>query len=225
MMRFTLYDHALSANCYKVRFMASVLDVEYDRIAVEMYPAFEHLSQKMLALSPAGTLPIVEKDDLILTDVPSILVWLADHFDNQNRYWNNIDLTQKALIMQWLGFSRDLSASLGEARLGTLFNLDYDKEGLHAVGLTYLRRLEAHLAEQDICGSCWLVGNQVSIADVACFPDIALAPDMGIELDHYPSVRNWLYAIRQLSGFITMPGIHATHDLKENERDFGADIA
>lgn len=224
MMRFKLYDHALSANCYKVRFLASVLGVEYHRIAVEMYPAFEHLSDKMLALSPAGTLPIAQLDDLILTDVPSILVWLADHFDNKNEWFSNSELTQKALIMQWLGFSRDLSASLGEARLGTLFSLGYEKEGLHADGLRYLRRLEAHLAEQDICGSCWLVNDQVSIADIACFPDVALAPDIGIELDHYPSIRNWIYAIRQLPGFITMPGIHAAHDLKDNERDFGADI-
>ena len=222
-MPFKLYDHALSANCYKVRFLANILGAKYERQAVEMYPACEHLSDQMLALSPAGTLPIVQHNDLMLTDVPAILIWLADQFDDGSDWGLGGDVATKAHINQWLGFSHELSASLGEARLGTLFNFDYDKAQLHAKGLRQMRRLEAHLAEQALLGSSWLVGDKISIADIACFPDIALAPDMGIELDLYPSIRNWLYGIRLLPGFITMPGIHATHDLKDNERDFGAD--
>ncbi len=57
------------------------------------------------------------------------------------------------------------------------------------------------------------MGSRPTIADIACFPNVALAPDGGVSLDPYPSVRLWMRAIRALPGFIEMPGIHRLHEL------------
>ncbi len=51
-----------------------------------------------------------------------------------------------------------------------------------------------------------------------------LAPDGGISVDPYPSIRLWTRSIRALPGFIEMPGIHRLHDLKPNRADPGAGV-
>ncbi|MEK1891928.1 MAG: glutathione S-transferase family protein, partial [Rhizobium sp.] len=53
-----------------------------------------------------------------------------------------------------------------------------------------------------------------TVADIACFPYVALAPDGGVSLDPYPAIRLWSRAIRALDAFIEMPGIHRLHELK-----------
>jgi glutathione S-transferase len=59
-----------------------------------------------------------------------------------------------------------------------------------------------------------LASDRPSIADIACFPYVALAPDGGVSLDAYPTIRLWSRALRSLYGFIEMPGIHRLHELK-----------
>ena len=60
----------------------------------------------------------------------------------------------------------------------------------------------------------YVAGADYSIADIACFPYVALAPDGGVSLDPYPAIRLWSRAIRAIEGFIEMPGIHRLHELK-----------
>ena len=78
-----------------------------------------------------------------------------------------------------------------------------------------LRELELHLTDRVFEGRTWLVGDTPTIADIACFPYVALSPDAGLDHDGYPAIRNWLYAVRSLPGFVTMPGIHHLHELRE----------
>jgi glutathione S-transferase len=53
----------------------------------------------------------------------------------------------------------------------------------------------------------WLALDHVTIADIACFPYVALASEGEIPLDPYASVRSWIERIKALPGFVGMPGI------------------
>ena len=53
-----LYDYILSASCYKVRLMAALLRIKLDLVAVDFHPGREHKGAAMLALNPAGTMPV-----------------------------------------------------------------------------------------------------------------------------------------------------------------------
>ncbi len=77
-----------------------------------------------------------------------------------------------------------------------------------------LRELESQLTEARFAGRIFLTGDAPTIADIACFPNVALAPDGGVTLGDYPSIRLWSRAIRAVPGFIEMPGIHRLHELK-----------
>ncbi|MEP2978351.1 MAG: glutathione S-transferase family protein [Lentilitoribacter sp.] len=225
-MNFTLYDYALSGNCYKIRLFASILGIKYDRVAVEFYPSAEHKSEKMLQISPAGTLPLLKTNNMVLSETSAMLFWLAKNFDAPDHWWPKDDISTQTQILQWMGFAGDLTSTIGQGRLNALFQTPIDKDKVVKGGRAALRKIEAHLTEQSFDGNRFLTGPNPTIADIACFPYVALSPDVGanIGLDHdeYPAIRNWIYAIKSLDGFIPMPGIYAMHELKDHEVDHGA---
>ncbi len=60
--------------------------------------------------------------------------------------------------------------------------------------------MEAHLSGRD-----FLAAAHATIADLACYGYVAHAPEGGVGLDAYPSVRNWLARIEALPAFVPMP--------------------
>ena len=195
-----LYDYVLSASCYKVRLMAALLEVRLDLHAVDFHPGRAHKSPAMLALNPAGTLPVLVDGDLVLTDTAAMLAHLA-----QGTGWLDHD-------PRWLDMAGRLNASLGMARLHDMLHHSADITAVRRAGVLCLRQLEAHLTERRWTGQIFLYSGHPTIADIACFPNVALAPDGGVSLDDYPSLRLWLRAVRALPGFIEMPGIHRLHE-------------
>lgn len=207
-----LYDYILSPSCYKIRLMAAILGVELDIRPVDFHPGAEHRGPELLALNPAGSIPILEDGDLVLTESSAILAYLAAQSDAE---WLGASAPQEtARLQQWLSFSHRLTANLGGARLHQMLLRPGNIEALQAQGVAALRELEAGLFEQRLRGMRFLASDRATIADIACFPYVALAPDGGISLDPYPNIRLWLRAIRSLEGFIEMPGIHRLHELK-----------
>ncbi|MEO5615927.1 MAG: glutathione S-transferase family protein [Cypionkella sp.] len=207
-----LYDYVLSASCYKVRLMAALMGVKLDLKAVDFHPGREHRSAAFRALNPAGTLPVLVDGDLVLTESTATLVYLAQV--SKADAWLGAGPAQAAQVQQWLAFSARLGASLGMARLHDMLLYPGDIDAFRHAGVECLRELEAHLTEARFAGRIFLVGDTATIADIACFPNVALAPDGGVTLDDYPSIRLWSRAIRALPGFIEMPGIHRLHELK-----------
>ena len=207
-----LYDYVLSASCYKIRLMAALLGVKLDTEAVDFHPGRAHRSPAFRAINPAGTLPVLVDGDLVLTESTAMLVYLAQ---GAGKVWlGDGTPAQAARVQQWLAFSARLGASLGMARLHDMLLYPGDIDAFRRAGVECLRELEAHLTEARFQGRIFLEGDRPTNADIACFPNVALAPDGGVSLDDYPSVRLWSRAIRALDRFIEMPGIHRLHELK-----------
>ena len=214
MAAFTLYDYVLSGNCYKIRLFASLTGLAYDSVAVDFYPGFEHRSDEMLALSPAGTLPIMVAGDQVMAETNDMLVWMAEQ-SGKGADWYPVATPEDAANMQQaLALSSRLTASVGLARLNAMLDWPVDGAAKRAEGLKDLRELELTLSLRRLDGHKWLVGEGPTVADIACFPYAALSPDAGLDHDGFPAIREWLYQIRSLPGFITMPGIHALHELR-----------
>lgn len=220
MTNFTLYDYVLSGNCYKIRLMAALLGVEYQTVAVNFYPGYEHRSEPMLALNPAGTLPVMVAGEQVLTETTAMLGWLALNHDPSGQWFPAADPVLGPQVQQWLAFSGRLTDSAGLARLHAILNWPVDGAEARRSAVKVLRELELLLTDRVLDGCApWLVGDHPTIADIACFPYAALSPDAGLEHDGYPAIRNWLYAVRSLPGFVTMPGIHPLHELRKGEGD------
>jgi glutathione S-transferase len=67
---------------------------------------------------------------------------------------------------------------------------------------TVLPILEQHLIIEE-----WLAAEHITIADIAVYPYIALAPEGKIDLAPYPSICRWLGRIQALPNYIGMPGM------------------
>ncbi len=206
-----LYDYILSASCYKVRLLASLLGVELQLRPVDFHPGREHQGAELLALNPAGSIPIFVDGDLVLTESAAMLTYLAARHGPD--WLADADARATALQQQWLAFSHRLTAELGGARLVEMLHFNGDLKALQSNGIAALRELEAALFARRVAGGTFLVGDGPSIGDIACFPYVALAPDGSISLDPYPSIRIWMRALRAIPGFIEMPGIHRLHEL------------
>ncbi|GGG86730.1 glutathione S-transferase [Salipiger pallidus] len=207
-----LYDYILSPSCYRVRLMAALLGAEMTSRPVDFHPGREHLSPEMLALNPAGTIPVLTDGSLTLRDSTAMLSYLAAGHDPE---WLGEDTpAMRATVAQWLAFSQRLTSSAGAARAHDMLHGPGDIDVLRRAATLALRELEAAISAQRRRGMIFLAGPRPTIADIACFPHVALAPDGGLPLDPYPSIRLWMREIRALDGFIEMPGIHRLHELK-----------
>ena len=65
------------------------------------------------------------------------------------------------------------------------------------------------IVEQQLLASGWLVGDHITIADIAVYPYIALSPEGQIDLTPYPGLRQWLERIQALPGYVGMPGMYS----------------
>ena len=198
-----LHHYELSAECYKVRLLLSMLGLAHETVQVDMYPGAAHLSDSHRRLSPLGRLPVVEDGDLILDDANAILVHLAASHDPGGTWFARAP----GQIAQWLGYGAALAASLGAARLMDCFDTGMDSAPLIARALPILDALDRHLWLQAAEGHFYLCGTGPSIADIACFADTVLAEEAGVALRRYPAVRRWHDRVRMIPGFIVMPGV------------------
>ena len=178
-----LYDYAASGNCYKVRLLLALLDLEYERVPIDIF-AGDTLTDEYAGINAARETPVLELDDgSLLAQSNAILWYLADG----TRFLPDRRL-ERAHVAQWLFFEQErVGAGIATARF-------YRLTGRHAqavparfaTGEKALALLDRHLEKR-----AYLVGETVSIADIANFAYTHVAEDAGYELDRYAAVAAW----------------------------------
>lgn len=204
----TLYDYELSGNCYKVRLLLSILGIEYQKQAIEFYPAAEHKHADFLAINPLGELPVLKDETLTVSDSHAILTYLAAQYDNTGHWYPSTDPIRLAEVTQWLCFANSLTTAASGARLvdGFFYNLDGD--ALRTDAHKLFRILDEHLWFNEREQNRWVVkGDTPTIADIACFVYVILSEEGGISRIDYPAIRRWTDHVKRLPGFIVMPGV------------------
>ena len=195
-----LYGYPISGNTHKIRLMLKELGLEYEEIEVDLL-AGEHKQAEFLKINPFGQVPALTDGDNTIYDSHAILVYLA-------RKHNRTDLLPEdalamAEVQHWLAFSaNEIQNGPFLARLHYLLSLPMDIEAVTEKSHIALKQIDDHLT-----GKEWLVANQLSIADFACFPYIALVHEGKIELTNYKNITGWIERIKALPNFVSMPGI------------------
>lgn len=197
-----LYDFELSGSCYKVRLLMNILGLKYDTVTVDFVNK-EHKTEKYTRLNPFGEIPIFEDGDLRLRDAQAILVYLARKYDRKN-VWYPDDAESMGRIQQWLSTGGGEVMNSAGARLVKILNYPLDLEKLQAGAKRVFKIMDDHLATRD-----FLELGHPTVADIACFPYTAMAGEGGIDLAPYPNIGKWIARMKQIPGFIPMPGIPA----------------
>ncbi|MBE9171026.1 glutathione S-transferase family protein [Pleurocapsales cyanobacterium LEGE 06147] len=199
-----LYGHEVSGNSYKAQLLLSLLEIDYQYLSVDLRKG-EHKSPEYLKLNPFGQVPVLIDGDIAIPDAQAILVYLARRYGNDR--WLPKDPEAESRVIRWLSVTTgEIRQGLEAARLFYLFNdKSVDIEVAMQKSIFILQQLEQHLTNRE-----WLELGHPTIADIAAFPYVVLAPDGRLSLANYPYICAWIERIRKLPGFVGMPGIEVT---------------
>ncbi len=202
MVTFKLYRHSLSGHSHRVQVFLSLLGLDAQIIDVNLAKG-EHKTQQYLQKNIFSQVPVLEIQDkgkdITLADSNAILVYLASRYDSA-RKWLPEDLEKTVEIQRFLSIAAGkVLYGAGNARLVNLFGAALDHEYAKNVANGIFIQIEKHLEGKD-----WLVGSHATIADVANYTYIALAPEGGISLEAFPNIKNWLKRFEALKGFVAM---------------------
>ena len=205
-----LYEHPESGNSHKARLLLSFLDLPYQSINVDLFEQ-EHRREPFLSLNPRAEVPVLREDEIVLRDSMAILIYLAKRHDPARR-WLPEGFAEEGAVHEWLAFAASwiqygvftarAAVSFGMMANGLPFDFPTDPREGQARGRRSLEIMQARLGERE-----WLAAGHATIADVACFPYIALAPMGDVALDPYPGVVAWIERFQKLPGFLDMPGL------------------
>lgn len=190
-----LHDYLPSQNGWKVRVLLGLLQIPYASRIVSIFEG-ESRTQAFLALNPAGAIPVLELEDgRTIGESNAILSYLAEGTPlvPADRY-------QRAKVMQWLFFEQyNIEPVIGSLRFWTLTGRLGRNEGLVAgkreAGARALAALDRSLAD-----ASFLVGDRLSIADIAVYAYSHRAEDCGFILTDYPAVGAWLARVGDAIG-------------------------
>lgn len=195
-----LHDFELSGSCYKIRLLLNMLSVPYEKVSVD-YVGQQHESADYLELNPFGELPILEDGSLRLRNAQAILTYIARKYDKFGT-WYPTEADSAAKVHQWLATAGGDLMHVAQARSVKLFHHSANLGDLLALSHRVLRVLDGHLENRK-----WLELGRPTIADVACFPHVALSTDAGVEIAGYKHVLEWVERFKTIPGFLSMPGI------------------
>lgn len=196
-----LYGHEVSGNSYKVRLFLELLRLDYEWVKVDLMKG-EQKAPEYLALNPFGQVPTLMDGDIKLADAQAILAYLGRQYGGES--WLPLDAVSLAQVVRWL------STTAGEIRQGpefarryylfnaTYVNIDHAQQKSEFI----LQQLNQHLSTRN-----WLECDRPTIADIAVYPYVALAPDGKIDLAPYPNVLAWIDRMKQLPGYVPMVGL------------------
>jgi glutathione S-transferase len=189
---------ALSGHCHRVELLLSLLELPFEAIEVNL-AAGEHRQPAFLALNPFAQVPVVQDGALTLSDSNAILLYLAAQYGGSRfRLESAAELAEQ---QRWFSIAAGpLAFGPALARVIRLFRGPGDVEAAQARAHALFRVMDAHLAAR-----LFLLGAELSLADVANYAYIAHAPEGGVALDEYPHLRAWLARIEGTHGFVGMP--------------------
>lgn len=195
-----LYLSERSGNAYKPRLLLALLNVPFEKVAVDLAKR-EQKAPQYLKLNPRGQVPVLEDDGRTFWGTTAALVYIARKHGGEK--WLPTDPAGMAEVMQWLELAQnEIHYGLQFARAIKNMGRAGNFEECQGYGKTALRVLDERLTNRE-----WLALDRMTIADVACFPYVAMAPDADISLAEYRAVTAWVRHIEALPGYIPAPAL------------------
>lgn len=192
-----LHRFYLSGHSHRVELFLSLLNLPFELVDVDL-AAGAHKQAAFLAMNPFAQVPVIQDGDITLADSNAILVYLANKYDSGR--WLPRDPLGAAAVQRWLSVAAGpVAFGPATARLATLFKAPVNA----AEAIERANNLFA-VMEAELKNTPFLTGNTPTIADIANYTYIALAPEGNISLDAYPQLRNWLQRIEALPRFVPM---------------------
>jgi glutathione S-transferase len=195
-----LYNSQISGNCYKVRLLLAQLGIPYEKRDVDVVDRTDP-RDFLAGLNPARRAPTLVLDDgRPLAESNAILWYFGEgtSFVPDDRY-------DRAKVLQWMFFEQyEHEPAIAVARFLKTYSgkpelWEAQREHLTKRGIKALHALEGGLQDRD-----WLVGDGMTIADIALYAYTHSADEGGFSLGEYPAIRAWLERVAVQPGHVTI---------------------
>ncbi len=190
---YKLYDFLPSGNSYKVRLLLNLLNIDYERIDVNILNQ-ETRTPEFLAKNPNGRIPLLEiASGKFIVESNAILYYLS-----QGTKYFPQDKYAQAQVMQWLFFeqySHEPFIATARYWIAILKQPEKNPEQLkykHRLGNAALKVMEQHLSSHN-----YFVGETYTIADISLYAYTHVADEGGFDLKKYPLIIAWLKRIKE----------------------------
>jgi glutathione S-transferase len=184
-----LYNSTVSGNCYKVRLLLAHLGIDYELREVDVVDR-SNRPELLGELNPALRVPTLVLDDgRPLAESGAILWYFGEgtRFVPEDRY-------ERAQVLQWMFFEQyDHEPAIAVVRFLLAYSgrpreqVAQRVESLRTAGYRALDAMERHLA-----GRMFLVGDRMTLADIALYAYTHVADEGEFDLTPYPAIRAWL---------------------------------
>lgn len=203
-MSLVLYDYLPSGNGYKCRLVLKALGMPYELKQLNIVAGATR-TPEFLAIHPNGKIPVlVVPGRGPLAESHAIISYLAEG--------SNLvpaDPFDRALMWQWMCFEQyQLEPGIGTVR----FWLRSLRKKPEDYGERYSERFQRGadalaVLERRLTGREWLVGDAVTLADIALFAYTHVADEAGYRLSDFPAISAWIARFKQLPWYapITEP--------------------
>ena len=230
-MAFTLYNAPQSTCSQRVRFVLNAKELPFEEVILDLM-AGDQLKPDYLKLNPNGVVPTLKHDDAVVVDSTVIIEYLDEVFPahsftpkdpvaraNMRTLMRFIDempapavrvpTFNLAFLPRFAAMSEDEFIAFAESKpLRKEFMLAMGRTGFPQKdmdqALGRLRRtwerMDQAIAES---GGPWLLGRDITLADVAVMPAVVRMDDLGRDEDwaDLPRVGRWFDAIRAHPAF------------------------
>ena len=231
-MPLTLYNAPQSTCSQRVRFVLNAKKLAFGEVKLDLL-AGDQLKPDYLALNPNGVVPTLDHDGAIVIDSSVIIEYLDEvapapanftpsdpvkrarmralmrFIDEMPAAAVRVPTFNLAFLPRFAAMSDDEFAAFAASKpLRKEFMLAMGRTGFPAkdmdAALGRLRRTYERMdAEIETSGGPWLLGRDISLADVAVMPALVRMADLGREADWHdlPRVKRWYDAIRAEPAF------------------------
>lgn len=186
--KLTLYGDSISGNCLKALWTADLLGIGYDWVEIDILQGGTQ-TEDFLALNPVGQVPLARwPDGRVLPQSNAIILHLAEEAGSD---LIPSDSFRRAQMMSWLfweQYSHETAIAVRRFQKHYLKKPDSEIDpSLLAKGRRALGVMEMQLTYTD-----WLVGERITLADIALVAYTRVAHEGGFELSEFPSVERWV---------------------------------
>lgn len=195
-----IYGDIQSGNCYKIKLLCSLLQIKHQWLHLDILAGDTQQAQ-FLTKSPNGKIPLLElPDGRCLSESNAIVNFLAagssllpcDSYDLAKvqqwqffeQYSHEPYIAVARFIAKYLGLPDDRRAEYNAKQQG---------------GNKALTVMEEQLSQ-----TLYLIGEQLTTADITLYAYTHVAEEGGFDLTQYPAIKAWLTRIENTPNYLPM---------------------
>jgi glutathione S-transferase len=186
--RLTLYGDPISGNCQKPKWTADYLGIPFDWVEVDILKGGTQ-TEDFLAVNPVGQVPVARwPDGRTLAQSNAIMLYLAEEAGSDLIPEDSFRRAQMMSWLFWEQYSHETAIAVRRFHKHYLKKSEDEIDpNLMAKGRRALGVMEMQLTFTD-----WIVGDAMTLADIALVAYTRLAHEGGFDLSEFPAVERWV---------------------------------